>query len=326
MGGLMSTWQMVFPPKAQWSTSKIPELADKIAIVTGGNSGIGKETVKALLEHNAKVYLAARNKRKAELAIEELRRQTGKEAIFLELNLADLRSVKAAAEEFLRNEKELHILFNNGGTMLPHPKDELTAQGYDLQFGTNVLGHFYLTKLLLPILTSTALQCSDEKTRVVNTSSLAHIGFPKLEFESFKGNSDLRGRIASNLYAQSKFGNIVFSNELARRFDEQGIVSTSVHPGNLTTALKDDPPLLLLLFRWILHPADMGALTQLWAGTSPEGRNLNGQYLIPWARIGKASPPAEDPALGKKLWEYMDSEVQSFENDCMNDERVSSTT
>ncbi|THV06312.1 NAD(P)-binding protein [Dendrothele bispora CBS 962.96] len=316
MGGLVSTWQMVFPPKARWSASQIPDLTGRVMIVTGGNSGVGFETVKALLQHNAKVYLAARNRSKAESAIEELKKQTGKEAIFLELDLADLRSVKRAADEFLRKENELHALFNNGGTMLPHPKNEFTAQGYDLQFGTNVLGHFYLTKLLLPILVSTALQCPEKKTRIVNTSSLAHVNFPKLEFEAFKGDSELRTKIASSMYAQSKFGNIVFSNELARRYRDQGIVSTSVHPGNLTTALQNNAsPILLFLFRWILYPADMGALTQLWAGTTPEGLDMNGQYLIPWARLGKASHPAEDPVLGKKFWEYLESQVDLFESE-----------
>jgi len=107
--------------------------------LVGGNVGIGKETIKALLEHNAKVYMASRSKEKADAAISELKAQTGKEAIFLELDLSSLASVRKAAEEYLSKEHELHVLFNNAGVMWP-PTELLTADGYDLQFGTNVLG------------------------------------------------------------------------------------------------------------------------------------------------------------------------------------------
>ncbi|KAF5343488.1 hypothetical protein D9758_015647 [Tetrapyrgos nigripes] len=208
------------PPKATWSTAQIPDLSGKVMIVTGGNTGIGKDTIEALLEHNAKVYMASRNTEKAMAAIEDLKTKTGKEALFLKLDLADLKSVKAAAEEFMSKEKELHVLFNNGGVMFC-PMEMVTAQGYDLQFGTNVLGHFYFTKLLLPVLLSTA-ETTKNPVRVVNTSSVGHVMFTKLDFNSFK-DGPARKRLGKYLlYGQSKFGNIVFSNELVRRYGDKG--------------------------------------------------------------------------------------------------------
>ncbi|KAF8347103.1 hypothetical protein F5887DRAFT_1060859 [Amanita rubescens] len=103
-----------FPPAPLFAVDDIPDLSGKVMIVTGANTGIGKETAKALLSHNAKVYFACRNETKAREAISELREATGKEGIFLPLDLADLRSVKAGAESFMSQEKELHVLFNSG--------------------------------------------------------------------------------------------------------------------------------------------------------------------------------------------------------------------
>lgn len=120
MGSSLSVLQYIpavyrqsFPPKPQFTTEQMPDLTGQVMIVTGGNTGIGRETVKALLQHNAKVYMATRSKARADTAIRELKEQTGKEAIFLELDLASLRSVRKAAEEFRSKEQELHVLFNN---------------------------------------------------------------------------------------------------------------------------------------------------------------------------------------------------------------------
>ncbi|KAG8678437.1 hypothetical protein FRC08_017779 [Ceratobasidium sp. 394] len=159
MGIAYSLFCETFPGKPDWSTDQIPDLTGQTMIVTGGNAGIGRETSKALLNKNAKVYLAARSKSKADKAIEWLKTETGGRApIFLELDLADLASVRQAAEEFRRKEPELHVLFNNAGVMVS-PVELKTADGYDLQFGTNVLGHYLFTTLLLPTLIHTAQTC-----------------------------------------------------------------------------------------------------------------------------------------------------------------------
>lgn len=312
MGILFSLVSQSFPPASKYSLNDIPDLDGKIIIVTGGNSGIGKETVKALLEHNAKVYIAARNKTKTEEAIEDLRQQTGKQAVFLQLDLADMKAVKAAAEEFLSKETELHVLYNNGGVMAT-PADQLTADGYDMQFGTNVLGHFYFTKLLLPILTSTAKASPDNKSRVVNISSLSHI-FGGLDFNTFVDGPARRRQSPEQQYGQSKLGNMVFTAELARRYGTEGIVSTAVNPGNINTdIIRNMTGIRALFLKLIFYDVSYGALTQLWAGTSPEGADFNGKYAIPWARIGVPSSASQNPDTGMQLWRWLEEQVEKFE-------------
>ncbi|KAL1685471.1 hypothetical protein GGG16DRAFT_129381 [Schizophyllum commune] len=280
----------LFPPKSKFSVNDIPDLSGKVMLVTGGNSGIGKETVKALLQHNAKVYIGARSPERAADAIKDLLKETGKEAYFLRIDLGDLKSVKAAAEEYQSKETQLHALFNNA-----------YVAGYDCQFGTNVLGHFYLTKLLLPTLLSTAQASPSGDVRVVNTSSSGHSMVDTIDFNTLKDGGARR---------KLRHGNIVFANELARRYGDQGIVSTSLNPGNLSSNLfREVNPIVVKLMQWtVMYPVPFGALTQLYAGTMG-GRELNGKYLIPWARIGKPSRAGEDPALGKKLWEWCDEQV-----------------
>ncbi|KAJ6547751.1 hypothetical protein DFH09DRAFT_1320718 [Mycena vulgaris] len=218
----------LFPPKFQ-PVPDIPNLSD--------------QTVKQLLLKNAKVYLAARSLEKAASAIKRLEDETKKSAMFLHLDLADWRSVRTAAETFLAQEPRLDLLFNNGDVLIS-PPDQLTAQGYDFQFGTNVLGHFYLTELLLPTLTKS---CEETKVPVcvINTSSRVHtaesgngIEFVSLkdgperdEWVKRKGNMMVR----FPLYGKSKMGNILISNYFAKQHSGV-LVSCAFHPG----AIKSD--------------------------------------------------------------------------------------
>ncbi|KAF9055839.1 hypothetical protein BJ165DRAFT_1412265 [Panaeolus papilionaceus] len=312
MGLIQSSISEGFPPKSQFKVEDIPDLTGKVIIVTGANTGVGKETAKALLNHNAKVYMAARSQEKAEEAIAQLKKETGKEGIWLKLDLADLNSIKSAAEEFAKKEKELHVLFNNAGVMVP-PVDMVTTQGYDLQFGTNVLGHFYFTKLLLPNLLAGAKSSPDGKARVVNTSSSASLFINGLDFNTFKDGKPRQRKGAQMLYSQSKLGNILYSNALARKYGDQGIVSTSLNPGNLKTDLARHLPNFVryIMNTLILYPAADGALTQLYAGTAPEGAELNGKYLIPWARVGtRPNPIGFDEKLQEELWAWLEEQVK----------------
>ncbi|KAF9046209.1 hypothetical protein BJ165DRAFT_1345793 [Panaeolus papilionaceus] len=321
MGTMISIMKEAFPPKSQYSVDNIPDLTGKVVIVTGANTGIGKETAKALLVHNAKVYIAARSQSKAEEAIAELKRQTGKEGIWLRLDLSDLNSVKASAREFLSKEKELHILFNNAGVMIP-PADQLTAQGYDAQWGTNVLGelqvlfpwHYYFTILLLPALRAATKTSPDGKSRVVNTSSSGHLMASKPNFLTFKYGPARRKLAPIDLYNQSILGNVLFSNAFARRYGSQGIVSISLNPGNLRSNLLRHAPKILtkLAHAFLLYPVSNGALTQLWAGTSAEGAGFNGKYLIPWARVGKPNPVGNDEVLQDELWTWFEEQVKGI--------------
>ncbi|KAI0046508.1 NAD-P-binding protein [Auriscalpium vulgare] len=317
----------MFPPKPTWTVAQVPDLAGTVALVTGGNSGIGKEMCKVLLSRNAKVYLAARSEAKAHEAIAELKAHTGKEDVhFLRLDLADLTSVRRAAEEFTANEQHLHLLFNNGGVMNT-PLDNVTAQGYDGQFGTNVLGHYFLTQLLLPTLLRTAHADgqSPSKVRVIHTSSSGHAQLTVpggIDWASVqKGDAALSARKRlgiMKLYGQSKLGNVLLSNELARRYGAQGVVSIAVHPGSIKTDLGRhmnswSPPILIArLLSYFFYDVSYGAITPLYAGTSEEALDMNGEYLTAWARRQVPNPDALRPDLMEKLWAWCEEQVKGF--------------
>ncbi|KAF8601567.1 NAD(P)-binding protein [Ceratobasidium sp. AG-I] len=331
MGNAYSLFKELFPGQPRWSVDQVPDLTGQVIIVTGsaaeydcyrGNAGIGRETCKVLLGKGAKVYMAARNRSKADEAIEWLKTETnGKIPIFLQLDLADLDSVRRAAEEFKQKEQELHVLFNNGGVMNP-PIDIKTANGYDSQFGTNMLGHYLFTMSLLTVLIHTAQTCGH--ARVVNTSSASHWLAPKggIDYATLVPNDvqsdESRKKLGvEGLYAQSKWGNIAFANELAQRYRSQGIISTSVHPGGIWSELQRHmrpSSIETLLLGLIMWPTPYGAITQLYAGTTPEGLELSGQasteYLTSWARVTSSRADTRDEQAGKELWEWLEEQVK----------------
>ncbi|KAF8810940.1 hypothetical protein BYT27DRAFT_7208949 [Phlegmacium glaucopus] len=188
--------------------------------------------------------------------------------------------------------------------MLP-PVEQVTAQGYDLQFGTNVLGHSYFTKLLLPTLLAAAKISPDGKARIVNTSLLGH-SLPAVSISTLS-RKDQQGRRKelTNCIPKANLGNIHVSNEFSKRYGEQGIVSTSLNPGNIKTDLQRHvSPSRYFVKAALIRPVSYGALTPLWAGTSPEGTGLNGKYLIPWARVGQPTSIASDLKLSAELWTW----------------------
>ncbi|GBE78541.1 Uncharacterized oxidoreductase [Sparassis crispa] len=309
IASFLSVLGQSLPPKSTFSTDQIPDLTGQVMIVTGGNTGIGKETIKALLQHNAKVYMASRSAEKATEAIAELKAETGKEAIFLQLDLADLSAVRKAAEEFLSKEKELHVLFNNAGIMWC-PIELLSADGYDLQFGTNVIGHFFFTELLMPALLAGKETSPDHHARVVTTSSSGAYMYT-LDWETFRDGPARRKLSVIDLYSQSKFGNVVVAREVAKRYADKGIVSVSLNPGNIKTELQRYASNTARnVMNKIMYEAPMGALTQLWAGTMPEPLNYNGKFLIPWARLGECRKEAYDDQIGERLWNWLQEQVK----------------
>ncbi|GJE89086.1 NAD(P)-binding protein [Phanerochaete sordida] len=309
--GVYRTARALWPPSPKFSVDQIPDLTGRVTLVTGANTGVGKETVKALLNHNAKVYLAARSRSRAEAAIKDLKEATGKDAIFLELDLGSLASVRRAAEEFLAKERALHILFNNAGVMIP-PIEQLTADGYDLQFGTNVLGHWYFTELLLPALREGAKSSPDGYARVVSTSSsAAHLAKP-IVWDAFRDHPARTKLGTINLYAQSKLLNGVVMHEAAKRYKDANILCYACDPGALKTDLqRHATPFQQKLADMVLHDASYGALTQLWAGTMPETIQHNGQFCIPYARLGKTQAQMYDAEVGKRLWAYLEEQVKT---------------
>ncbi|KAF9524212.1 hypothetical protein CPB83DRAFT_861628 [Crepidotus variabilis] len=314
MSATIQVLKEFYPCKSKFNVDDIPDLTGKVVIVTGANTGIGKETAKALLVHNAIVYIACRSQAKANQAIEDLKAQTGKEGIFLKLDLSDLPSIKATAEDFLSKENRLDILFNNAGVFRP-PVEEVTAQGYDLQFGTNTLGPFFLTKCLLPALVNAAKSNEDGRARIVNTASSVAYWHTNIDFDILNDTEKRRRQTDMFLYGHSKLGNILFSNELARRYGDQGIVSTSLNPGNIQTDLQRTVPKRerAVMNKVILHPADKGALTQLYAGTMPECAEYNGQFFAPWARLSKLPKGTDNLELASRLWEWFEDQVKVYE-------------
>ncbi|CAE6471125.1 unnamed protein product [Rhizoctonia solani] len=315
MGTVSSILEQSFPPAPRWSVDQIPDLSNKVFVVTGGNAGIGLETCKVLLSKNAKVYMTSRCPKRAQNAISHLRQSTGKTAETLMLDLADLESVREAAKELARRETEVHCLINNGGVFAP-PLEAKTAQGYDLQFGTHVLGHYLFTTLLLPMLLRT-VKSSGAPVRVINVSSIKHLFAPRggLDYDSlvpYSPDADrVRDRMGGDkLYCQSKWGLVAFSNELARRYGSEGIVSIALHPGNIRSEIMRYNALSRLtaaLADMMLWDCSFGALTQLYAATDPEALGLNGKYLVPWVRSDRARPDTEDPDMGRKLWDWLDA-------------------
>ncbi|KAK0240681.1 NAD(P)-binding protein [Armillaria nabsnona] len=274
-------------------------------------SCVGKVTAKALLAHKAKAYFVCRSEEKARAAIDELRNETGQEGLFLQVDFAGLNSIKRAP----RRETELYVLFNNSGVFSP-PLDALTEQSYDLQFGVNMLGVFYFTDLLIPILTSTYASNPDFKPRIINTASLNHTFVNSLKFDTFKDGPKRRKMSKMALYSQSKFALVVWTTELARRYTDQGIIAISVNPGNLRSEMQRHMPPFerAIVNKTMLYPVDMGGLTQLYAATIPESAAVecNGGYMKSWARVGVPFAATKDEALGRQLLEYLEEQVANF--------------
>ncbi|KAF8516360.1 NAD(P)-binding protein [Gautieria morchelliformis] len=322
----------IFPPPAKFDPPRdIPDLKGKTVIVTGANTGIGYQTVLQLLLKNAKVYMAARSTSKVQEAAEKLEEETGRKPLQLQLDLGDLHSVRRAAREFLSKEDKLDILFNNAGVMIP-PTDQLTSQGYDLQFGVNVLGHYYLTMLLLPAL-ERSTTANGVKARVVNTTSSGHTyatgegielsvlkSGPERDAQIKKwGSSKVPGCGAQwHLYGLSKMGNILFTHLLNRHHHDK-VAAWSVHPGGISTELQRyGNALEKSMANALLRPAPYGALTQLWAGTMPEAEDVVGAYLIPWARVGTVDPRATNEKTQDNLLAYLEDQMKSFDEPALD--------
>ncbi|KAJ3981544.1 NAD(P)-binding protein [Lentinula detonsa] len=307
----------LFPPEPKWSVDSIPDLTGKVAIVTGGNVGLGKATCKQLLLKGCTVWLASRSKSKAEAAIAELKEETGKEPLFLALDLNDLQAVKESAENFKRRSTALHILICNAGVMVP-PVEQVTAQGYDLQFGVNALGHFLFIQQLLPIMKSTSSPVSE--TRIVWVSSSVQYYFrgPPVNYDNITDTPSRKALGTQQLYCQSKFITVMLAYHLAKVLAEDqtsNVICIVLDPGNIETDLQrhNSPSMLRSIMNWIiLRPVSSGILSQLFAATDPEAAHLNGQYLRPWVRLGEPHPKTKDEAEQRKIWDYCMVAIQTY--------------
>jgi len=283
-----------------------------VCLRSAGSNGLGAESVLQLSKHNpAKIYLGARDESRAQQAIASIKSFVPDAKIeFLPLDLASLKSVKQAADAFTASSNRLDVLMNNAGIMACPAG--LTKEGYEIQFGTNHLGHALLTKLLLPILEKTAETQND--VRIVNLSSSAHTWAPRGGLVLKDATTDMKRYLTWSRYGQSKLANIYYTRELARRYPS--IKSVAIHPGSVGTGLISGPVASYPYVGWLLrrlHPimtvsVQEGALNQLWATVSPDVRS--GHFYYPVAKDFSGSEQVRDDAKALNLWEWTEAELK----------------
>ncbi|MER7891074.1 SDR family oxidoreductase [Micromonospora sp. NPDC094482] len=291
----------------------LPDQSGRLAVVTGANSGVGLETARRLAAAGAEVILAVRNTDKGDTAAADIRDTTPDARLRVEeLDLSRLASVADLARRLTAAGRPLDLLVNNAGVMAV-PTRHTTADGFELQFGTNHLGHFALTGRLLPLLTA------GNRPRVVTLSSGTH-HFGRIDFDDLQSE---RRYSAQRAYAQSKLATLMFADELQRRSDRHGwgLLSNAAHPGATRTNLQAAGPSLgrdrteipfstrlTMRIPGFWQDVDQGALPTLYAATSPDA--AGGEYYGPKGPFGLTGPPAvarksrraRDTGVAERLW------------------------
>ena len=264
--------------------SEEKRLDGKTVVITGGNSGIGYATALDLARRGARVVLGCRNVERGSQAEAQLRQESGSQLVlFRQLDLADLSSIRHFSEGLLREESRIDILINNAGLL--NNKPEVTSDGYELLFGVNHLGHFYLTHLLLDRIKES------KPSRIINVSSLAHkLGPISITSEYVKPNPHARTGLFYN-YALSKLANVLFTVELADRLALSGVETYSLHPGNVLTNINPDisKSRFFNIISKVLKTPTQGAQTSIYCAVSDEVLGKSGKYF-------------SDCAEGKLFW------------------------
>jgi len=278
-------------------------LAGKVAIVTGGNAGIGLETARGLAERGARVIIGCRSKQKGVAAVQDIMKTTGSNHVeFKLLDLLSLESVKKFAEDIVQREKEIHILVNNAGMnhssenkKLPREVN-LSADGLERVTQTNHLAPFLLTLSILPSL-------SAGRARIVNVSSLMNI-FGKLDIENINSEKQYDG---GSSYSKSKLMNIIFTREVSRRWKHLGITSFSLHPGFVRSNIFDNSSLKhLFIFLSYLFGKNIvqGAQTSIFLSSASGIESLSGEHFSDCRRDSYlVHPQAKDEGFAKLFWE-----------------------
>lgn len=290
-----------------WTETDVPDQSGRLAVVTGSNTGLGFDTARVLAARGAQVVLACRDTAKADAAAAQIRTLTpGAQVSVQKLDLGSLASVRDAAAELAAAHPRIDLLINNAGVMYP-PKST-TADGFEMQFGTNHLGHFALTGLLLPNLLTV------DASRVVVVASIAHNIRARIDFDDLQWQRRRYDRVAS--YGQSKLANLMFAFDLQRRLAaaKAKTIAVAAHPGVAATELTRHVPGAELpgvnwLLGRILNTAEMGALPTLRAATDPAVQG--GQYWGPdglremrgYPVPATASRLSRDEAIQQRLWQ-----------------------
>ncbi|KAK9384840.1 hypothetical protein V1515DRAFT_541213 [Lipomyces mesembrius] len=343
----MSLLSQMFPPSPAYTEKDIPELSGKarllffaafVYLVTGGSSGVGLEVCRVLYHRGGHVIIVGRSQESYETAVKDIKSDPGETADskpgsieFVKVDLADLTTINPAIEELLIRIERLDVVWYNAGVMFP-PVGSKTKQGYELQWGTNVVAHFALHKLLTPLLTSTAASSPAGTVRTIWVSSIAHTGSPKPHGINFDDANYTKTRrfLSWITYAQSKAAAVLLADEYAKlsvaaaAVAEDGrkanhVISTSLNPGNLKTNLRRySSRLSNFLFDFILYPQRLGGLTELYGGLAPETgeEEFNGGYVIPFGRKGEIATYVKkgltEAGTGKKLWDLLEEEVKRY--------------
>ncbi|XP_038607598.1 retinol dehydrogenase 13 isoform X1 [Tachyglossus aculeatus] len=272
----------------------------KTVVVTGANTGIGKETALELAKRGGRIIMACRDMGKCEAAAKEIRGETLSHSVYARyLDLASLKSVREFAERINQEEERVDILINNAAVMrCPYWK---TEDGFEMQFGVNHLGHFLLTNLLLEKMKAS------ESARIINVSSLAHVAgtvdFDDLNWEKKKFNTKAA-------YCQSKLANVLFSRELARRLEGTGVTANSLHPGVANTDLGRHTGMHNSMFSsavlgplfWLLVKSPrLAAQPSVYLAVAEELEGVSGKYFDSM-REKEPAPQAQDEEVAKRLW------------------------
>ena len=274
-------------------------MKDKIVLITGANSGIGKETTRALAKKGATIIMACRNLEKAESACEMIQTESKNPHIeVMKLDLASLKSIRDFTQEFLARYKRLNVLINNAGVFCM--KREETEEGFEKMMGVNHLGHFLLTHKLLPLLEKTP------KARIINVSSDAHYS-AELDLDDL--HFKRRKYSGIKAYGASRLATVFFTQELAERLKEKGITVNSLHPGHVDTNMWDlwrekrkwYYSLLHGIIKLFLVSAEEGAQTSIYLASSCEVKGITGKYFAR-KKIKAVSKKCSDIKLQKELW------------------------
>ncbi|GLP77754.1 short-chain dehydrogenase [Mycobacterium antarcticum] len=281
-----------------WTTANIPDQTDRIAVITGANTGLGYETAAALAGKGAHVVLAVRNLDKGKAAADLIaRRYPGAEVSLQELDLTSLDSIREASDQLHTAHDKIDLLVNNAGVMTT-PKGT-TKDGFELQFGTNHLGHFAFTGRLADLLLGAP------GSRVVTVSSMGH-RFSGIRFDDLQSERSYNRLTA---YGQSKLANLLFTYELQRRLADRDTIAVAAHPGGSASELdRHLPGPLKVAFRPLEQSTEMGALPTLRAATDPGV--VGGQYYGPggfmemrgYPKVVSSNGRSHDTAVQRRLW------------------------
>ena len=277
------------------NVSDTATMKDKVVMVTGANSGIGKAASLALAEMGATVVMVARSKERGEAARSEIVRKSQNNAVDLLLaDLSSLGSVRILSSEFQKKYSSLHVLINNAG--LFNQRRRVTADGYENTFATNYLAPFLLTNLQLDLLKASA------PSRIINVSSVGHYN-GHINFEDLNLENDYGGWKA---YGQSKLALVLFTHELAKKLQGTGVTVNAVHPGTVATNIWSRPlgpvGFIMALPKLFMTSPDQGARTIVYLASSPDANGLNGEYLEK-LKVKKSSDESYDEEIAQRLWD-----------------------